>query len=353
MQVLGARSFVFRAFGIDEMAGVLCCWSLASPRRSTARARWITGTIEVKFYAIYTSGLSCAHEPICALPALPERVSPHPRSLPQLRRQMFLNGSIVSRVPRAPRPPARTSLRPIRFFFSLRPRRKQTILVKSARKRRRRRLGQVDIPASDVHIAPDEVLGVGGFGTVYLADYHGLNAAVKVVLFKNDPDEERPKAEIEEDVLAAVWMTDEEAALDQKRRRREAVARAKRSYARTRMQNRQRLAVMRELESMKRLRSPYTVHLHGAVTSLNDRLVLVMELLPGGDLRSRLRRARRPLEEPALRGIVKDVCSGMAFLHAEAFVHGDLKSTNVLFDATGRAKVYCLQDVVRLPTCCR
>lgn len=98
-------------------------------------------------------------------------------------------------------------------------------------------------------------------------------------------------------------------------------------------------AFMIELEAIKRLRGPYTVHTYGAVTSLKDRLVLVMELLPGGDLQYRLRKMLKPLDELALRGIVKDVSSGMAFLHAKAFIHGHLTSANIMFDAAGRAKV--------------
>ena len=105
------------------------------------------------------------------------------------------------------------------------------------------------------------------------------------------------------------------------------------------METRQHRAFLREVETMKRMADPHIVTIYGAVTSLQDRLVLVMELLPGGDLRHRLQRARRPLDERTLRGIVKDVCSGMVFLHASTFVHGGLKSANVLFDASGRAKV--------------
>lgn len=105
------------------------------------------------------------------------------------------------------------------------------------------------------------------------------------------------------------------------------------------VETRQHRAFLREVGTMKRMASPHIVTIFGAVTTLQDRLVLVMELLPGGDLRHRLQRARRPLDERALRGIVKDVCSGMAFLHASTFVHGGLKSANVLFDALGRAKV--------------
>lgn len=72
-----------------------------------------------------------------------------------------------------------------------------------------------------------------------------------------------------------------------------------------------------------------------------------MELLPGGDLRHRLRKAKEPLDEKVMRQIVRDICCGMAFLHAKQTVHGDLKSANVLFDAAGSAKVcgLCAVDV--------
>lgn len=45
--------------------------------------------------------------------------------------------------------------------------------------RRQRRLDQIEIPEDHVVIT-DELLGKGGFGEVYLADYNGHNAAVKV-----------------------------------------------------------------------------------------------------------------------------------------------------------------------------
>ena len=100
-----------------------------------------------------------------------------------------------------------------------------------------------------------------------------------------------------------------------------------------------RRAFWRELQAMRRLRSPHTVHLYGAITSRDDRLVLVMELLPGGDLRTLLTDALEPLDEPHARRIIGDVCAGMGFLHHNETIHGDLKSPNVLFDGFGRAKV--------------
>lgn len=90
---------------------------------------------------------------------------------------------------------------------------------------------------------------------------------------------------------------------------------------------------------MTRLRSPHTVALYGAVTSRSDQLIMVMELLSGGDLRGLLKRAEGPLPVAQARRIVGDICAGMAFLHSKSTIHGDLKSPNVLLDGAGRAKV--------------
>lgn len=90
---------------------------------------------------------------------------------------------------------------------------------------------------------------------------------------------------------------------------------------------------------MIRLRNPNTVNVFGAVTCLPDRMVLVMELMVGGDLLSLLKRSKKPLPEEQTRRIIGDICAGMAFLHSKNTVHGDLKSVNVLLDGDGRAKV--------------
>ena len=101
----------------------------------------------------------------------------------------------------------------------------------------------------------------------------------------------------------------------------------------------QRASLLLELQAMIRLRSPYTVNVYGAITSQKDRLILVMELLTGGDLRSFLRNSEARLPEVQARRLITDVCAGMAFLHSKNAVHGDIKCANVLLDGEGRGKV--------------
>lgn len=104
-------------------------------------------------------------------------------------------------------------------------------------------------------------------------------------------------------------------------------------------EKRHRRAFLRELGAMFRLRSPHTVHVYGKITSQQNHLVLVMELLVGGDLRMLLQSSNQPLPQEQSRRIIEDVCAGMTFLHSKGTVHGDLKSANVLLDGAGRAKV--------------
>ncbi|CAN0441159.1 unnamed protein product [Pylaiella littoralis] len=166
--------------------------------------------------------------------------------------------------------------------------------------KRRRKLDQIEIPKEHLSMT-DELLGKGGSGEVYLADYNGHNAAVKVLYIAHDVGP-----------------------LDENRRRRETS---------------QRRAFLRELEAMIRLRSDNTVNVYGAVASLPDRMMLVMELLSGGDLLTLLRESSEPFTEEQSRRIIRDICTGMAFLHSKKTVHGDLKSANVLLDGGGRAKI--------------
>lgn len=52
-------------------------------------------------------------------------------------------------------------------------------MLEARRERRKRKLDAIEIPERYVTVT-DELLGKGGFGAVYIADYNGRNAAAKV-----------------------------------------------------------------------------------------------------------------------------------------------------------------------------
>ncbi|CAM9707172.1 unnamed protein product [Ectocarpus fasciculatus] len=94
-----------------------------------------------------------------------------------------------------------------------------------------------------------------------------------------------------------------------------------------------------ELHAMVQLRSQHTVCVFGAVTSVPGKLVLVMEFMEGGDLRTFLSAASVPLESRVANGLACDIAEGMQFLHSKQAIHGDLKSPNVLLTGDNRAKI--------------
>jgi Tol biopolymer transport system component/serine/threonine protein kinase len=69
-----------------------------------------------------------------------------------------------------------------------------------------------------------------------------------------------------------------------------------------------------------------------------DNYYIVMEYMPGGSLEQRLREyGPLPVDE-AVR-VAAEVCEGLTCAHKQGIVHCDLKPANILFDASGRAKV--------------
>lgn len=189
-------------------------------------------------------------------------------------------------------------------------------LLEARRARRQRPQDQIEIANDQLaSFVNDDVLARGEFGTVYIADYNGRNAAVKVVVLAADP------------AGLGLGRGDEE---DNDESRHQQQVRLEEGEL-----------LLRELEAMVGFSSPHTVRVYEAITSCKDRLVLVMELLTGGDLRTLLERAaaEQPIPVDRARCIVRDVCAGMVFLHGKSMVHGDLRCCNVLFDGAGRAKV--------------
>lgn len=90
---------------------------------------------------------------------------------------------------------------------------------------------------------------------------------------------------------------------------------------------------VQERTALLGLEHPNVVSVRDLVVDGND-LALVMDLVRGTDLRTRLDRERRLAPEAAV-AIVADVADGLAAAHAAGVVHRDVKPENVLLDMQG------------------
>ncbi|MGI5469030.1 serine/threonine-protein kinase [Streptomyces sp. CA-132043] len=90
---------------------------------------------------------------------------------------------------------------------------------------------------------------------------------------------------------------------------------------------------VQERAALLSLDHPHVVGVRDLVVDGND-LALVMDLVRGTDLRTRLDAQRRLAPEAAV-AIVADVAEGLAAAHAARIVHRDVKPENVLLDMEG------------------
>ena len=88
--------------------------------------------------------------------------------------------------------------------------------------------------------------------------------------------------------------------------------------------------VLREIAVMRTLRHRHVVRLHEVFDDEErDRLYMLLDLMPGGQLAPSQQRIT-PLALPHARACVRDIASGLAYLHAHNVVHRDIKPANIL-----------------------
>jgi eukaryotic-like serine/threonine-protein kinase len=93
----------------------------------------------------------------------------------------------------------------------------------------------------------------------------------------------------------------------------------------------------RELKLARRISHRHVVRVYELMEDHGTRFI-VMEYVPGEDLRSLIRRSGH-LGVPRALGIAGQVCEGLAAAHRLGVVHRDLKPANVMLDAEGNARI--------------
>jgi eukaryotic-like serine/threonine-protein kinase len=99
------------------------------------------------------------------------------------------------------------------------------------------------------------------------------------------------------------------------------------------------LRFKREFRSLQGLLHPNLVELH-ELFGTGSQWFFTMDLVDGGAFLERVRPAPGTgLNEPSLRGSLRQLLSGLAVLHAAGKVHRDIKPANVLVTATGQTVI--------------
>jgi serine/threonine protein kinase len=95
--------------------------------------------------------------------------------------------------------------------------------------------------------------------------------------------------------------------------------------------------VLNERKLLAALHHPFLVNMHEAFQD-PIYLYIVMDFLPGGDLRYHLCK-RRVFTEQETRFFVACLLSGLEYLHLNDVVHRDIKPENLVFDENGYLKI--------------
>jgi len=97
------------------------------------------------------------------------------------------------------------------------------------------------------------------------------------------------------------------------------------------------------------IRSPFIPKLHASYQT-NDKLYMIMEYCPGGELFFHLNRFRR-MPEFIVRFIIAELILALETLHNQGYIYRDLKPENVMFDEQGHIKL-CDMGLVKSGITC-
>ncbi|KAL1739366.1 kinase-like domain-containing protein, partial [Schizophyllum fasciatum] len=95
--------------------------------------------------------------------------------------------------------------------------------------------------------------------------------------------------------------------------------------------------IVNEIMVMKESQHPNIVNFLESYLVKSNELWVVMEYMEGGALTDIIE--NNTLEEDQISSICLETCKGLGHLHSQSIIHRDIKSDNVLLDASGRVKI--------------
>jgi mitogen-activated protein kinase kinase kinase len=96
-------------------------------------------------------------------------------------------------------------------------------------------------------------------------------------------------------------------------------------------------ALKREISLLRDLRHPNIVQYLGCSSSA-DYLNIFLEYVPGGSVQTILN-SYGALPEPLVRSFVRQILTGLSYLHNQDIIHRDIKGANILVDNKGTIKI--------------
>ena len=96
-------------------------------------------------------------------------------------------------------------------------------------------------------------------------------------------------------------------------------------------------ALKREISLLRDLQHPNIVQYLGASSSA-EHLNIFLEYVPGGSVQTMLN-SYGALREPLIRNFVRQIVTGLAYLHGRDIIHRDIKGANILVDNKGGIKI--------------
>lgn len=96
-------------------------------------------------------------------------------------------------------------------------------------------------------------------------------------------------------------------------------------------------ALKREIGFLRELQHPNIVQYLGS-NSNEQHLNIFLEYVPGGSVQTMLN-SYGALREPLIRSFVRQIVTGLAYLHSRDIIHRDIKGANILVDNKGGIKI--------------